>query len=822
MIGARGVRATAMGSCLLLALATLSSAQGSPAQVGRWEPPIQWPIVAIHSAVLPTGEVFNLTYLVKSTELETAATVWNPATGRFRDVSPGFGDMFCSGQSFLPGGELFVAGGYGGLFPGKCKAQGIVPTYVFDPFSSSWRTRGNMKFPRFYPTVIALAQGKQLIIGGQGENCQYIPIMEIFDPARGLSVVRGPRQVMRDYPRVFLLSDGSVVQVAPEPVTQIMDSAMAFWSELTVTGLNQMRFEPAAFYVPGRDDRIMVCGGYTAQIGDGGLDDPTASCEQIDPLGGNPSWRPAVPLRQARGDMNAVLLPDGKVLVVGGGAHHRYEGPDLRPELYDPAKNTWTTMAPQRYGRMYHSTAVLLPDGRVLSAGQDDDGSGDGVVSGAWGEIFSPPYLFRGPRPSISAAPASVAYGSDFTLTVSQTAAIESLVLMGLSSVTHSTNVGQRYVPLEFSRSGGANLAARMTANPNLAPPGYYLLFALNDKGVPSEARTIQVTAEPAGATCFKLTRTRQGRRGGDVPTADPEMSADCSAAGEYAAGSEIELTARPNAGWEVAGWTGTDDDLSTLETNRLTMPAANHGVGVAYEQIRTSFDDSFEQPDFCNWSGRECTACEPDSCSAPSTAASLALERNAVSRIEISDERAVDGAHSLKSVYEAANKGKDFLIDTSPGRGGGEARYAVGFRVWPEPGLVVKGTRTQILQANQVADQARTLFEVFLNPIRGQRDRYNLVIQGRADGGQKIRLPAAAIEAGEWRHVRVEWQAASLDGLTEGRIALHLDGVLVSEAALANPSQRVDEVRFGQIKGKKRPTRGAVFFDLFESDWAR
>jgi hypothetical protein len=481
---------------LLTACLTVPSfGQGDPARVGRWDTPRAWPIVGIHAAVLPTGEVMHLTYFEEATELDTAATVWNPSSGQFRDVSPGFGDMFCSGQSFLPSGELFIAGGFAGIEEFLCNGRGVRPAYIFDPFSLSWTEVGDMKSARYYPTVLTLANGRQLIIGGQGENCQYIPTMEILTSKRRLKRVRGPNRIMRDYPRAFLLSNGSIVHVGVEPVTSILDSKLKFWKSFAVTLLGRIRYEPTAFYVPGFQDRIMICGGYITENPNGERDNPTATCEAIDALAANPTWRQMAPMSAPRGDVNSVILPDGKVLIVGGGSHHRYQSPELRPELYNPVTNTWTTMASQRYGRMYHATAVLLPDARVLSAGQDDLDNSAPQESGRWGEIFSPPYLFRGKRPVIRKAPTEAAYGSSITLKIkkARAAKIRSVVLIGLSSVTHSHNTGQRYVPLSYSVAGRRTLQATLTANPNLAPPGHYMLFVLNDRGVPSEAQIIRL-----------------------------------------------------------------------------------------------------------------------------------------------------------------------------------------------------------------------------------------------------------------------------------------------------------------------------------------
>lgn len=468
---------------------TLGSAQGNPGVVGRWDAPIRWPIIGIHAAVLPTGWVFHLTYEDPVEERGTLASLWNPSNGKFIDVTPGFGSMFCSGQNFLPTGELFIAGGYDPTF---CLAEGVTETYVFNPFELSWRKTGSMKSARFYPTVIAQPDGRQLIIGGQGDVCQFIPTMEIFDLEHGLSRVRGPNRIMRDYPRAFLLSTGEIVQVLPEPETVLLNKKKKFWKSIALTRLARTRYEAAGFYIPGRTDNVMICGGYLVRDRFD-LEDPVSLCETIDLSASAPVWRDAAPMNFPRGDSNAVLLPDGKVLIVGGGEAHRYDSPNLRPEMYDPETGIWTLMAPETFGRMYHSTAVLLPDGRVLSAGQDDD-SADGRVSGAWGEVFSPPYLFNGKRPAIRTAPAEAGYGAEIEIKVTTSKKISKVVLIGLSAVTHSTNVGQRYVPLEFDRTRQSKLSVSIVKNANLAPPGYYMLFAVNDKGVPSVAKMIHIS----------------------------------------------------------------------------------------------------------------------------------------------------------------------------------------------------------------------------------------------------------------------------------------------------------------------------------------
>ena len=189
-----------------------------------------------------------------------------------------------------------------------------------------------------------------------------------------------------------------------------------------------------------------------------------------------------------------MVLPDGKVFVVGGSSGGGFDdsaNPVLPTEMWDPATRQFTVMASIAVYRGYHSTALLLPDGRVLSAG--------GNVAGANAQIFSPPYLFAGARPSISSAPTSVGYGQTVFIGTPDAANISKVTWLRNGSTTHTFDMGARFMHLSFTQvNGGVNVT--MPANGNLAPPGYYMLFLLNAAGIPSVARIIQIT-QNGGAT---------------------------------------------------------------------------------------------------------------------------------------------------------------------------------------------------------------------------------------------------------------------------------------------------------------------------------
>ncbi len=510
-IGGRAVRRlawlTALGLGLLPVAAGAGEAQpvygddrpaiqvAAPAKgVGVWLPPRQWPVAGIHAFVLPTGELLHYAYSRAEGDPDVRryydgshAVVWNPKGGSFFDVSWD-GTVFCSGHSFLADGRLFVTGG---LKQEECLTQGRVETWFLDPFTLEWTQGPDMAKSRYYPTNLTLGDGRVIILSGNNDSCAINGRMEIFDPDRGADgTIKGigpGARPMRIYPRVHLLPDGRVVHVGPEESTWIWSPKSRSWKRLDNTRLAIQRLEGSSFVVPGRPYEIMTCGGF-AENNHLSLE----TCERIDFSQPTPAWQPAPPMRFKRAHANAVLLPTGQVLIVGGGADDLYIDPRFNAELYDPETDSWTLLPAQRFGRMYHSTAVLLPDGRVLSAGQDEH-PGSPTDSGAWGEIYRPPYLF-GARPKIRAAPESAALGTSFEILAKGAGKVTAAVLMGLSAVTHSVDMGQRYVELEVEHLGGKRLEIGLPGNENLVPPGYYMLFILNKKSRPSAAHMLQVT----------------------------------------------------------------------------------------------------------------------------------------------------------------------------------------------------------------------------------------------------------------------------------------------------------------------------------------
>jgi len=213
-----------------------------------------------------------------------------------------------------------------------------------------------------------------------------------------------------------------------------------------------------------------------------------------------PSWRSVAGMAFARRQTNATLLADGTVLVTGGtsgAGFNNQAGAVHVAELWNPATESWKRMASESRNRTYHSTAILLPSGRVLSSGSGEGGGIPYSNSELSAQIFTPPYLYKAdgtlaPRPSITSAPARLSYGQSFSVATPDAAHITRANLIRLSSVTHAFNESQVIYPLRLT-IGSTSVSATAPPNGNLAPPGVYMLFLINDAGVPSVAKMVSI-----------------------------------------------------------------------------------------------------------------------------------------------------------------------------------------------------------------------------------------------------------------------------------------------------------------------------------------
>ena len=409
---------------------------------------------------------------------------WDPANQSVSILSKAGYDLFCSGHTFLADGTLFVAGGHISNFVGLSRAS------TYNPFNNAWTNLPNMNAGRWYPTTTVLANGDVLVVSGYIDLTTLVNTLpQVFQVATGTWRDLTSAQLAQDlYPMMLLAPNGKAFNAGPSTATRYLDtSGSGAWSFVADRVGGYRGYGSAVMYAPGK---VLVMGG--------GQDPPTNTAEVIDLNAASPSWRSVGSMQFRRRQLNATLLPDGKVLVTGGtsGPGFNDTSPPSAPvyaaELWDPATENWTTLANSLgIPRIYHSAALLLPDGRVLSTG----GNGHPET-----ETYSPPYLFKGTRPTITSAPTSVGYGQSFFVGTPDALTTSKITMLRLSSVTHAFNQSQYINELSFSQCTGG-LSVTAPSNGNIAPPGYYLLFLLNGSGVPSVAQIIQVHDAPPPPT---------------------------------------------------------------------------------------------------------------------------------------------------------------------------------------------------------------------------------------------------------------------------------------------------------------------------------
>jgi galactose oxidase len=470
-----------------------------PSAGGRWDPVFALPNVAIHTSLLPDGRllIWGRRDEPGQTMNEHSCTpfVWDPAT-RTSTPTPqpmradgSTVNLFCAGHAFLPDGRLLVAGGH------IADGDGIDYAGTYDHRTNTWTPLPAMNGGRWYPTATTLADGRVLVISGSAAVRGTIAVdavPEIWDGRAWRPTVDFIGLPL--YPRMHVAPDGRVFMAGSNAMTYLLDTAgTGTWTPLAARRNGERQYGSTVMYEPGKV--ISIGGG-----NDAGSDLPTAECEVIDLADPTPFWRPTAPMRFRRRQLNATLLPDGTVLVTGGTAGPGFN--DVSPgkpvhaaELWDPATGAWTTLAAEAVDRCYHATAVLLPDATVLSAG-----SGEFMIGATENgpadthrdaQVFHPPYLFRGPRPAITAAPEELTPGDSFPVEVSGPP-VAKAALVRAGSVTHAFDENQRYIPLSFT-TAGTTLTATLPDRPGVCIPGHYMLFVLSAEGVPSVARMVRI-----------------------------------------------------------------------------------------------------------------------------------------------------------------------------------------------------------------------------------------------------------------------------------------------------------------------------------------
>lgn len=508
-------------------LARLTAA-GDPATEGRWTSDFEAPVVGVHSAVLPTGKVMLFSQRVHDYRNRVAAAyLWDPSkdpgqAGEFKAVPPG-DNIWCGGQSLMADGQLLVTGGNLEYATKTSGFKGLKSVFTFDPWSETWTRQPDMAQGRWYPTQTLLPDGRTLITSGYSDVGEYEwnTDIDVFNPptVRGGqgSITRiarygelpGAPHLPHWYPHWFVMPSGGVLNAGfKRTESWLLDTTPGAVRGTDRPNWSMSRKYGSAVLLPGTptgSTRVMQLGGYNASTGGASV----ATTEIYDEATPDLAPRPGPVMQVPRTNQNTVLLPDRSIVNVGGGSGEvdgtesptnantalaAAEARHRQVEILDPGSDTWRLGPPQRHKRSYHSTAVLLPDGRVLSAGDDrDPDRGADYQEKDQAEIYEPSYLHKpGTRPRIVRAPEGIAFGEQFAVTTD--AAVSSAVLMAPGATTHANDMHQRLVTLSMTPSAdGTGATVVAPANANIAPPGYYMLFVLGPNGKPSVAKWIYV-----------------------------------------------------------------------------------------------------------------------------------------------------------------------------------------------------------------------------------------------------------------------------------------------------------------------------------------
>jgi WD40 repeat protein len=494
--GAQTLEFTA-GTATVQSAPVTISALSPKATTGEWGPVVPWDIVPLQITQLPNGKIFAWGKRDVADSMGMPR-VWDPAQGdpstaTMIDVNE---MLFCAGHTLMADGTLMIAGGH------HMDDRGIKVTYFYGP-NGSFTKGPDMMFGRWYPTLTTLPNGDVLTMAGRDETGEVIRTPELWNGSSWAQLTgAGPLEIPY-YPRNF---------VDPRRAAQVFyagERVLSRW--FSYAGSGSWSPGPEHIWKFNRDygTAVMYDTGKILYAGGGGDTGwntpdpksgvPTDIAEKIDLNQATPSWQSAGTMSSPRRHLNSTVLPDGEVLVTGGlsaGGFNTLSSAVKTAEIWNPETNQWTTLAAASVARGYHSVSLLLPDGTVLHGASGDAGipGGNGAIYPPERnhEIFSPPYLFKGTRPTIASAPATVGYGDAFTVSTPFAAQVAQVRWIRLGSVTHAFDMNQRANTLGFT-AGAGSIQVTAPSGPNLAPPGHYLLFILNRNGVPSVGKVVKI-----------------------------------------------------------------------------------------------------------------------------------------------------------------------------------------------------------------------------------------------------------------------------------------------------------------------------------------
>ncbi|PYJ59783.1 MAG: hypothetical protein DME24_11860 [Verrucomicrobia bacterium] len=470
--------------------------------LGDWSAVIAWtPHIPVSAAALPDGRVLTFASNQRTTfpagpEFTYAAT-WNPATGQFVEYNNPSHDMFCGALVTLPDGRVLVNGG----------RSTTVRSSLFDWRNNTWTRTPDMNDPRWYNTSVALPSGRVWTVSGSGGS----GTAERWDAASGWSRLTGinwnlvtsePGYINIWHPFLLLAPDGRLIHFGPTDTMHWVQPDGSGAMSNTGTTVPGSHYPKEGSWVMYNEGRILVAGGgantTASSSGDGTTGTSSTLAYTVDVLSGTPVVTSTASMTFARQFANAVLLPDGEVMVIGGntsGLKFNDTGSIFTPEIWNPATGQWRVAADASVPRNYHSIALLLPDGRILSGG---GGLGGNSADHRDAQIYTPPNLFNpdgslAARPVLNTAPPSIGVGTRFI--VAGTPGLRKFAFIKMSAITHCVNTDLRYLSLPFTETSSGNYQITAHSSLNVMTPGYWMLFGLDAAGVHSVAKIVLVDA---------------------------------------------------------------------------------------------------------------------------------------------------------------------------------------------------------------------------------------------------------------------------------------------------------------------------------------
>jgi hypothetical protein len=557
--------AMCFGALLVVPVRTAPGTQGQWRTLSYLLPPNLNPV---HVALMHNGKVLMVAGSGNDpTNFDFEVGVWNPQTDVLVMMPVGW-DMFCNDMSVLPDGRVLINSGTLTYDP----FHGTTRSSIYDPATGAFTDPPNMAHGRWYPTLTTLGDGRVMTFSGLTETGGTNSTVEIYTPGGGWSPEYPAGWTPPLYPRQHLLPNGKVLYSGLGTGTRTFDPATQSWSGVIANTIySGSRTYGSSVLLP-----LSPADGYKARVMIfGGGNPATATTEVMDTSVPSPTWQAGPSMSQPRIELNATILPNRKVLVVGGSANDEDAATaSLNADLFDTTTSpiSVTSAGSNVYPRLYHSNALLLPDARVLLVGGNPvRGSFEQHI-----EIYSPAYLFNPDgsvaiRPTISAVSSpSLTYGGTFQIQTPDAAAINSVVMVRPGTPTHAFDNEQRLVELSYTVASGA-LNVTAPPNGNIAPPGYYLLFVLNAAGVPSVGTFVQLPVGQAPAAAdFAIAVAPSSATIGHP--GDTNFTVTISGTAGFSGAVSFSVTGLPkfaNARFSPSSVTGSGTSTMTVSTNK-------------------------------------------------------------------------------------------------------------------------------------------------------------------------------------------------------------------------------------------------------------